>query len=714
MADLAAGVRLGERFEIVGVLGHGGMATVYLARDLVRGEQVALKVLHAHLAHAASMRSRLRREVSAAGRLRHPRALVALDLHDLDGRLAISMPLHPGHTLAEHVERHGPLTGAALERLALQLAEVLREAHGIGLVHRDVTPTNVMIDAHGDAVLMDFGLARFTDQRTATGTGALGTAGYAAPEVWSGQRADPRADLYGLGAVLYHAATGAAPFAGADPVAVLRRQLDDDRRPLVAARPDLPRHVAALVDALLAQDPDARPQGAAEVIEALRTRTVSAVAAGPSQVARPHLPPGPFTVLIEERHEDRARRKLLRQHEQRVPGSPQDQFARVVKGVTRYVVSDLLKLAPSHSPEERLAIAVARAAELPPDALAVPPAVYLTRFRLVEAVSEETAQRLARAAEEAGFNARPAATDAHLPRRGGRPPGPSGFDRRAMLAMMMSFGIAAFLAFGAVGTFPAWAWLLVAMVLLPAMLVLGVLFTADTAQRSAQQALPLAFGSDLRFHLSPDAKVTLPPPVSDPTAPRGAAASMAPRSPAPTRHGAVLERARAQLTAFAEAITAAEALPEPARRDLRGTLAELSDQVERLGRRAEALEAELARTDDAAAGAAVDRVERRLQRLRTLADGGQRDAAAEIRSLEDALTTHRAALEHFEEVDGHLTLVIARLLEVGAAAARARMTLLDTPEPARSADDLVERLKRETRAAQSALTEVAPRRPLRA
>lgn len=190
MAELRAGAVLGERFTVVGVLGRGGTATVYLVEDALRGEAVALKILHPHLAASASMRMRLRREVASAARLRHARALVAWDLHDLDGQLAISMPLHAGHTLAEHVARHGPLSAHALERLADQLADVLGAAHALGLVHRDVTPRNILVDDDGHAVLSDFGLARFVDAATATGTGALGTLGYAAPEGWSGVRAD--------------------------------------------------------------------------------------------------------------------------------------------------------------------------------------------------------------------------------------------------------------------------------------------------------------------------------------------------------------------------------------------------------------------------------------------------------------------------------------------------------------------------------------------
>ena len=141
MADIAGGRVLGNRFTIVGVLGRGGMATVYLALDQLRGEKVALKVLHDHLANTASMRERLRREVLASGRIRHPNALLAFELHEIDGALALSLPLHPGRTLQERIDADGPLGPDALRELGLQLSGALAEAHRQGVVHRDVTPT---------------------------------------------------------------------------------------------------------------------------------------------------------------------------------------------------------------------------------------------------------------------------------------------------------------------------------------------------------------------------------------------------------------------------------------------------------------------------------------------------------------------------------------------------------------------------------------------
>ncbi|MBK7758421.1 MAG: serine/threonine protein kinase [Deltaproteobacteria bacterium] len=208
MSALARGAVLGERFTLIGELGRGGMATVWLAEDRVRGARVALKILHAHLVGDASTRERLRREVMTAGLIKHEGALLAQELHELDGHLALSMPYHPGRTLSERVAAEGPIGGTALRAIGARLADVLAAAHRAGVLHRDITPANVMIDDAGVATLTDFGLARLEQWQSTRHTGALGTAGHAAPEVYDGERADPRSDLYSLGTVLYYAASG--------------------------------------------------------------------------------------------------------------------------------------------------------------------------------------------------------------------------------------------------------------------------------------------------------------------------------------------------------------------------------------------------------------------------------------------------------------------------------------------------------------------------
>lgn len=298
------GAVLADRFEVLGRLGRGASATVLLVHDRLRDERRALKVLHPHLAGDPRSQERLRRELAAASRVRCPSALVPDDLVLVDGVPALVMPFHPGRSLAEHVASRGPLPGPELEELARRLAEALAAAHRAGVVHRDVTPANVLLDLPGDAALTDFGLARLRDGATRA-TSALGTTGYAAPEVLGGARDDPRSDLYALGATLYLAATGAPPFVASTPMAALAAQLAGPPPSVATRAPGLPGHLVTLIDALVRPDPDARPPSASVVLDALqlraplpspaRPRTVEPVA---SIVGPPAPAPGGWGVVV--------------------------------------------------------------------------------------------------------------------------------------------------------------------------------------------------------------------------------------------------------------------------------------------------------------------------------------------------------------------------------------------------------------------------------
>jgi serine/threonine protein kinase len=187
------------------------MATVWLAEDRVRGARVALKILHAHLVGDASTRERLRREVMTAGLIKHEGALLAQELHELDGHLALSMPYHPGRTLAERVAAEGPIGGTALRAIGARLADVLAAAHRAGVLHRDITPANVMIDDEGVATLTDFGLARLEQWQSTRHTGRLGHRRARRPRDLRrrARRPPQRPLLLGHGAVLRRLGPGA-------------------------------------------------------------------------------------------------------------------------------------------------------------------------------------------------------------------------------------------------------------------------------------------------------------------------------------------------------------------------------------------------------------------------------------------------------------------------------------------------------------------------
>jgi serine/threonine-protein kinase len=255
-----------ERFELLGELGRGGMATVHLALDHQTGQQVALKVLHAHLADRPSTRRRLERELEAALRVAHPAILHPLERVEVDGVPALVLPALSGQTLADRVEQEGPLDAVALQHLLEQVGGALAAAHGAGVLHRDITPNNVLWD-DGEPRLVDFGLARLADQGTAT-TGALGTVGYAAPEAYTEGCRDPRSDAYSLGAVLFFAATGRPPFDAPTAMGALTQQLDGRHTPLADLRPEVPASLAHTIEALLAPDLEQRPS----VPAALRLR----------------------------------------------------------------------------------------------------------------------------------------------------------------------------------------------------------------------------------------------------------------------------------------------------------------------------------------------------------------------------------------------------------------------------------------------------------
>ena len=278
-----AGTLLGGRFELHGVVGRGGTGTVMLATDWLRSERVALRIVHPHLAADPATADVLQREVQSASVLHSEAALVPNDLHEADGVLALSMPFHPGQTLTERIATSGPMPHPDVRALGIRIGTALAEAHRVGLLHRDVTANNVLVgDRPNDAVLTDFGLSRIVGHTRSTAL--LGTAGYAAPEVYAGERANPRSDLYGLGAVLYLAVTGRPPFDPDTPMVALKQQIDESHPGVRALRPDCPADLADTIERLLRADPAKRPQGARDVVDALERR--EATGAEPRPVAR--------------------------------------------------------------------------------------------------------------------------------------------------------------------------------------------------------------------------------------------------------------------------------------------------------------------------------------------------------------------------------------------------------------------------------------------
>ncbi|MFN2565910.1 MAG: protein kinase [Gemmatimonadaceae bacterium] len=267
---------LAGRYVIERELGRGGMATVYVARDLRHERRVAVKVLHPELASAVGA-ERFVREIRTAAQLQHPHILPLHDSGEADGALFYVMPLVEGETLRERLRREVQLPVGEAVRIARELADALDYAHRHGVVHRDVKPENVLL-ADGHALVTDFGIARALDAAadgglTETGL-AVGTPAYMSPEQASGERRlDGRSDVYSLGCVLYEMLAGEPPFTGPSAQAVMAKRLAHDPLPVRATRTGIPAVLEAAVAKALARVPADRFVTAGELRDALGAAT---------------------------------------------------------------------------------------------------------------------------------------------------------------------------------------------------------------------------------------------------------------------------------------------------------------------------------------------------------------------------------------------------------------------------------------------------------
>jgi hypothetical protein len=268
------GAALASRYVLERELGRGGMATVYLARDLRHDRAVALKVLRPELA-AALGPGRFQREIRFAARLSHPNILPLFHSGETGGRLWYAMPYVQGESLRQRLAREGQLGVAEAVRITRQVAAALDYAHLQEIVHRDIKPENILLA--GDQVLVaDFGIAKALDGSSAeklTETGlSLGTPGYMSPEQAAGGRVDARSDLYALGCVLYEMLAGAPPFSGPTPQSVMARHAVDPVPPLRTVRATIPPAVEQAVLRALAKVPADRFRTGTQLAEALEAQ----------------------------------------------------------------------------------------------------------------------------------------------------------------------------------------------------------------------------------------------------------------------------------------------------------------------------------------------------------------------------------------------------------------------------------------------------------
>ncbi len=246
------------RYRLQELLGRGGMGEVWRAYDTATNRVVALKLLPAHLADDDTFVRRFRREAEAAAQLNNAHVIPIHSYGEIDGRLYVDMRLIEGRDLAE-VLSAGPLEPERAVRIIAEAARALHAAHKIGLVHRDVKPSNLLLDEDDFAYLIDFGIARGTDQTKLTDTGAtIGTWAYMAPERFSAGEVDARADIYALACVLYECLTGNPPFPGETVESQVAAHLSSSPPRPSKARPGLSERFDSVVQKGMAKDPEKR------------------------------------------------------------------------------------------------------------------------------------------------------------------------------------------------------------------------------------------------------------------------------------------------------------------------------------------------------------------------------------------------------------------------------------------------------------------------
>ena len=263
---------LGDRYMLLKVLGAGGMARVYLARDNVLDREVALKVLREQYAHDERFVERFRREAKNAASLNHPSIVQVYDRgRDKDGTYYMAMEYVPGGTLKDRIIQGGALDPREAARIGSRVAEALSVAHDRSIIHRDIKPQNVLLDASAKAKVADFGIARAANSETMTETNlVLGTTAYMSPEQVRGDRVGPASDLYSLGVVLYETLTSELPFRDGDPIATAMKHINEPAPHPREANPAVPETLDTLIVRLLAKEPEDRYASAEELAEDLR------------------------------------------------------------------------------------------------------------------------------------------------------------------------------------------------------------------------------------------------------------------------------------------------------------------------------------------------------------------------------------------------------------------------------------------------------------
>ena len=260
------GSLIAGRYLVGDIIGSGGMAIVYRARDRHTNETVAVKVLRSEYVQDEAYVRRFEKESEIAIRYSHKNIVKTIEVGEQEGRHYIVMEYVDGQTLKEYIASHGKLTPEEVVPIGWQICDALFYAHSHALVHRDIKPQNILLSRDGVVKVADFGIAKAPDSTlTLSGSNVLGSVHYISPEQARGGIIDEKADLYSIGVVLYEMVTGTVPFTGDTPVAVAIKHLQEPPRPPRELAPDIPRALELVILKAMAKDPAVRYDNAREM-----------------------------------------------------------------------------------------------------------------------------------------------------------------------------------------------------------------------------------------------------------------------------------------------------------------------------------------------------------------------------------------------------------------------------------------------------------------
>ena len=260
---------VGERYEIIGRVGSGGMADVYKARDHKLNRMVAFKVLKAEFSNDTNFVGKFQREAQAAARLSHPNIVNVYDVGEDNGINYIVMELVEGITLKDYITRKGKLSVREATSIAIQVSLGLEAAHNSGIIHRDVKPQNIIISIDGKVKLSDFGIARATSSNTIS-TNMMGSVHYSSPEQVRGGYSDAKSDIYSLGITMYEMITGHVPFDGDSTVTVALKHLQEEITSPAEEVPDIPYSLECIIMKCTQKNPGLRYHDCASLLTDLK------------------------------------------------------------------------------------------------------------------------------------------------------------------------------------------------------------------------------------------------------------------------------------------------------------------------------------------------------------------------------------------------------------------------------------------------------------